>query len=303
MLRTRRRGRDSPVLIIWIMLALPLAASADPLVVATVNYPLAYFAERIGGDAVTVRFPAPPDVDPAFWEPDADDIQDFQGADLILLNGAGYARWVANFTLPRRKLVDTSRGFRDEYLPSSGGVIHSHGPQGGHSHTGVAFTTWLDPQQAIAQARAVEAALKRLRPEHAELFTVRAIELAADLAAVHERLAAAFAALDGRPLLASHPVYQYLARRYGRDVRALLWEPDTLPDDDDWHALDTLLAERPAGWMLWEDEPLATTRERLAERGVDIIVFRPGGNRPKSGDYLSLTDDNVDAVREASDKP
>ena len=35
------------------------------LVVAAVNYPLAYMAERIGGDEVEVRFPAPPDVDPA----------------------------------------------------------------------------------------------------------------------------------------------------------------------------------------------------------------------------------------------
>ena len=36
------------------------------LVIYTVNYPLAYFAERIGGDLVAVHFPAPEDVDPAF---------------------------------------------------------------------------------------------------------------------------------------------------------------------------------------------------------------------------------------------
>jgi zinc transport system substrate-binding protein len=30
-------------------------------------------------------------------------------------------------------------------------------------------------------------------------------------------------------LLASHPVYQYLARRYGLNLRSLVWETDEVP--------------------------------------------------------------------------
>ena len=45
------------------------AFGEDKLRIYTVNYPLAYFAERIGGDLAQVTFPAPPDVDPAFWMP------------------------------------------------------------------------------------------------------------------------------------------------------------------------------------------------------------------------------------------
>ena len=37
-----------------------------------VNYPLEYFTERIGGDGVDVRLPAPSGVDPAFWNPEAE---------------------------------------------------------------------------------------------------------------------------------------------------------------------------------------------------------------------------------------
>ncbi len=54
----------------------------DKLVIYTVNYPLAYFAERIGGDLVEVHFPAPTDGDPAFWSPDADTIG-FQCYELV----------------------------------------------------------------------------------------------------------------------------------------------------------------------------------------------------------------------------
>ena len=40
--------------------------TVDKLVIYTVNYPLAYLAERIGNDLVEVHFPAPVDEDPAF---------------------------------------------------------------------------------------------------------------------------------------------------------------------------------------------------------------------------------------------
>ena len=46
--------------------------------VYVVNYPLRYFAERIGGEAVEVHFPVPGNVDPAFWNPDAEAVARFQ---------------------------------------------------------------------------------------------------------------------------------------------------------------------------------------------------------------------------------
>ena len=51
-------------------------------------------------------------------------------ADLILRNGAGYARWVDRVTLPASKVVDTSAGFRERYLYLESVATHSHGPQG-----------------------------------------------------------------------------------------------------------------------------------------------------------------------------
>ncbi len=78
--------------------------AAGPLNVYVVNYPLKYFAERIGGDHVRVKFPVPADVDPANWNPDLADIAAYQQADLILLNGAGYAKWVPTSACRDQKL-------------------------------------------------------------------------------------------------------------------------------------------------------------------------------------------------------
>ena len=40
--------------------------------IVSVNYPLNYFAQRIGGNQINAVFPLPADVDPAYWQPDVD---------------------------------------------------------------------------------------------------------------------------------------------------------------------------------------------------------------------------------------
>jgi zinc transport system substrate-binding protein len=273
------------------------SASGEPLTVYAVNYPLAYFAERIGAKHVDVHFPAPPLIDPAFWKPGPEIIASYQMADMILLSGAGYARWTRHASLPRRKLIDTSRSFRAAYLARGKSPVHQHGPSGEHTHGEIAFTTWLDPQQAIAQARAIQAAFARRLPDVAMDLERRADALVGDLEQLDRELEAALAASAGESWLASHPVYPYLARRYGLDLRSLTWEPDREPRDEDWQALDALLAARPARWMLWEALPLERTRALLAERGVQVVVFEVLGNRPEQGDYLSRMRANLDALR------
>ena len=47
-----------------------VALASEKLNIYVVNYPLKSFAERIGGKHVDVVFPAPGDVDPAYWMPD-----------------------------------------------------------------------------------------------------------------------------------------------------------------------------------------------------------------------------------------
>jgi zinc transport system substrate-binding protein len=274
--------------------------SMAEMVVYTVNYPLAYFAERIGGDSATVRFPAPSETDPAFWKPDPEIIAAYQSADLILLNGAGYAAWIGQASLPRRKLVDTSRSFRNAYLPGEKTLVHQHGPAGEHAHGKVAFTTWLDPEQAIAQARAIESAFAKRLPDEALGYSERADALVKDLETLDCELVTTLGAFSGEPLLASHPVFPYLARRYGLDLRSVAWEPDLDPGEAGWEALDALLGEKPARWMLWEAPPVETIRQKLKSRGVGVIVFAIASSRPAQGDYLSVMNANADAVRHAA---
>ena len=264
-----------------------------PLSVAVVNDPLAYFAQRIGGEHVEVIFPVPGDVDPALWSPDGETVAAYQDADLILLSGAGYAGWVQRASLPRAKLVDTSAAFADRLIPVESVVTHQHGPRGEHSHGGTAFTTWLDPTLAMLQARAIADALARARPEHGAAFGAGLSDLEADLRALDERLGAAARRLGAAPVVFSHPVYQYLERRYGLDGRSVHWEPDQPPDAKMWHELENLLEGHSAAVMIWEAEPLEATARRLEASGLRSVVFAPGGNTPPAGDWLTAMHDNA----------
>jgi zinc transport system substrate-binding protein len=293
----------------WMMLAvaiLCLGASvgiaAERLVVYTVNYPLQYFAQRIAGNHAEVVLPVPPDVDPAFWQPDATAIGGFQRADVILLNGAGYAKWVNRVSLPRRKLVDTSADFSDRFIDTEGGITHSHGREGDHSHAGRAFTTWLDFSQAVEQARVVRDALSRLMPEHSESFADNFLALERDLLDLDARLKAIVARDPARPLFASHPVYQYLARRYSLNLKSLMWEPDAMPTETEWQGLTELHQGHPATWMVWEGRPAPEIGERLQQLGIQGTVFDPCAKRPPGGDFLSVMFNNLENMKRVFDQ-
>ncbi len=269
------------------------SAAKGPLSVYVVNYPLQYFSERIGGEHVRVTFPASANVDPAFWEPSVDQIVTYQQADLILLNGASYAKWVRRASLPESRLADTSAGFADRYISLEDQATHSHGAGGEHQHGDVAFTTWLDPQQAIEQAAAIRDALVRQRPDAEAAFRQGFASVQKDLWELDKQFAAAFARYEGRPLLFSHPVYQYLIRRYAIEGYELHWEPDSMPNPEEWRAFDELLKEFPAGSMVWEAMPRPEIIAALDQRGVEALVFETVANRPRDGDYLRVMRDNL----------
>jgi zinc transport system substrate-binding protein len=271
-------------------------AEAPRLSVFVVNYPLQYFAERIGGSEVDVSLPVPRDEDPANWSPAPKTVSDYQAADLVLLNGAGYAKWVDRVSLPERKLVDTSLNFQEALIPLGVAPIHSHGPEGEHSHTGYASTTWLDATLAIEQARVVRDALAKLRPAKREVFDAALQALESDLLELDSRWSQVSTALSGEPVLFSHPVYQYVVRRWDLDAESLHWEPLETPDESQWRELESLVGRHPARWIIWEAAPLPDTAARLRELGIESVVYRPNAVSPEEGDLLEAFKTDLRAI-------
>ena len=271
--------------------------------VLTVSYPLAYFAERIGGQSVEVEFPVPHGADPANWNPDGDSIAMFQSADLVLLNGADYAKWTLRATLPWSRTVVTTREVENQYIEIADAVTHTHGPDGEHEHGGIVSETWLDPQLAIAQALVIRQELVKLVPGAEDSISANFDSLKRELQRLDKDFESAFAEFRG-PWLASHPVYHYLQRRYSLDVRSLHWEPNEMPSDEQWQEFEQSLESHPSPFMLWEDEPTEEIAERLQQLGVTVVVCRSGDRYPTSGDYMDVMQGNLQRIRNAvTDRP
>ncbi len=226
-----------------------------------------------------------------------------QQADLIVLNGATYEGWLKGVSLPASRVVDTTAAVADRLIRVEGAVTHSHGPEGAHEHTGTAFTTWLDPTLLIEQARAVRTALGLRWPEHDGLFEERLVALTADLENLDSELADATAAAGDRPVVFSHPVYQYLQQRYGLVGESVHLEPDMVPEPAQWAELDHLLAHRQPPWMIWEADPLPEIHEALAQRGCELVIVSPCATPPTEGDFLDVMRRNAAALRGALQGP
>jgi len=275
---------------------------ARPVVMATF-FPTFDFTRRIAGDAAAVELPLPADADPIFFRPDRELLQRYQQADLIVVNGAEFEKWVQTASLPKARTVDTAAGFADRFVTYEG-TTHSHGDAGEHTHEGVDGHTWLDPMNAADQAEAIYEALAELLPGRAEQMQQNAQTLQQDLEALHNRMLQLAPRLEAVTLLANHPAYNYLAERYGLDIINLDLNPDTPLSEDDLAAVETALQEAGPGFrvMLWEGEPVEDAAERLRQQlAVRSVYFSPAEmvDNPQQASFIDIMNSNIDRLQAA----
>ena len=276
--------------------------ASGPLTIFTTFYPTQYFAQRIGGDLVKATCPVPEDEDAIFWMPDAKAIGQYQSADLIVLNGAGFAKWVDKVNLPESRILNTARPLESNLIKFKDAVEHSHGKEGSHSHEGIDGHTWVDPQNAKVQAAEIRNAFILRLPDAQETIEANYQALAADLDALDQQFKE-IAATGMPPLLASHPAYNYIARRYGWSIENLNLAPAATPTAETMAEVAEKLKTHPAKWLLWESDPTAEAVQLLeSEFGVKSIVFSPcellpAAEQSKGSDFLSVMKANAERLR------
>ncbi len=198
--------------------------------VAVANYPLYCMVSKICESSATVKevvYVGPPSgTDPHSWVPTADQIRDLQKVDLIVCNGPGavFATWIDKVTIDESKLCNTTDAIKQTefVLVKDYQLVHSHGPEGEHSHTWVVPQSWLSPRIARKQAKFCYQRLTKLYGQSPELDNGFA-ELQKNfdsLEALHEKIR------NQAPKLvvaSSTPDVQYLTRSFDWEDRYLQW--------------------------------------------------------------------------------
>ena len=273
-------------------------------IIMTSFYPTEYFAKRISGGAVEVQCPLPEDEDPIYWKPSDDIIIRFQSAKLVILNGAEFEKWPTFVSLPLSKTIESVNLPLEELVKYEDSISHRHGPSGEHSHEGIDGHTWLDPVMAKLQSKTILDAMKKTWPIHSQTFEKNYKTLSADLDILNQR----FEAFKNMKLLASHPAYNYISKRYGWDIINFDFDPSEPLNETQIKALEAALEKKDRNIMLWEEMPIDSIRDNLDNQfAIKSIEFSPcesmtAADLADGKDYLKVMLMNLDALEKLSQK-
>jgi zinc transport system substrate-binding protein len=253
------------------------AAGSKTRVVAAF-YPLAYAAERIGDNHVTVRNLTPAGAEPHDLEISPRDVADIQSADLVLLLGHGFQPQVeaaAGHGNNVLRLLDTP-GLH----PFSNGDPH----------------VWLDPIRYELIVERIGAALHR--PAAAKALVRR-------LAALNREYARGLAHCTRREIVTSHEAFAYLAQRYHlRQVAITGLTPEAEPAPRDLQHVIDVVRRTHATTVYFERLVSPRLAETVAhETGARTAVLDPiegltKAEQARGDDYFTLMKANLASLRQ-----
>ncbi len=262
-------------------------AAADRTAVVAAFYPLAFAAEQVGGESVSVRNLTPAGSEPHDLELTARDVEAVQKADLVLYLGGGFMpgleQAVADRDGPSLDLLDgldlTPAADEDGEGPARDAHV------------------WLDPVRYAAIVRAVGA----------QLTTVAgADDLADRLDALDTEYRQGLASCRHRQIVTSHAAFGYLAQRYRLEQVPLEGlAPEAEPSAQGIEELVRLVEDAGVTTVFFEtlvSPKLARTVAR--EAGAQTAVLNPleGLTEDEIGrgaDYFTVMRDNLAALRTA----
>lgn len=279
--------------------------------VYTTVYPLQYFAERIGGDTVSVQSVYPAGTDEHSFDPTQKEMMQLADADLFFYIGLGLEGFVENAeqTLNKQhvKLISTAdrvdhtkllQGHAHEEEESDAEEEHAEGQLDPH--------IWTSPILSIDLASAVRDGLAEEAPENKELYDTNFNSLQVDL----EKLSADFTSMseqaDSKTFFVSHAAFGYLAHEYGlKQVSIAGLNTQNEPSQKELAMLVTEAKKANVKTILFEQNVSSKlTKVVQNEIGADSAVLHnlsvlTQEDIDNNEDYFSLMERNIDVLSEA----
>lgn len=169
-----------------------------------------------------------------------------------------------------------------------------------HAHDTHDMHIWLDPGNAAAIVRSVQAALSELDPANAARYADNAAGLDAKIAALDGELADTLAAVKDRPFVVFHDGYQYFEAHYGLNgAGSITLEPELAPGARRMTELRHRIEELGAVCVFSEPQFEPALVETLTEGlGVKTGVLDPLGASLPEGEaaYFTLMHNLADSL-------
>lgn len=190
-----------------------------PKVVAVESF-LADIAQNVAGDRLKVETLMPLGVDPHAFEPTPQDVVRIGGANVLIVNGAGYEGWLAKVLENaggQRQLIEASAGLTSR--DPSHDVGTAAGNEAGHAHE-VDPHFWLDPINVVRYVENIRDGLSAADPAGKETYSANAAAYTAKLNELDGWIKGEIEQIPParRLLVTNHESLGYFADRYGLKI-------------------------------------------------------------------------------------
>ena len=198
-----------------------LAAGRIPVSVSIA--PQAFFAEKVGGDRISVHVLLPPGRSPTTYAPTPAHISQLTRSRLLFRIGVPFETGLLpgiEQTIENLEIVDTRKGITLHKI-SEEGHAHGHDDNGtetthaSHTNEGYDPHIWLNPLLVKKQAATMRDALVSVDPGGAPDYRENCRLFQKDLEALDARIREVLAPVKGASLLVFHPSFGYFAEAYG----------------------------------------------------------------------------------------
>ncbi len=288
------------------------STSSGRVSVLAAFYPLAYVAEQVGGDAVTVENLTAPGVEPHDLELTPRQVEDILGADLaIYLKGFQPAVDEAiEQNSPGRVLevatavpLDVAAPAEDEHEEgeeeehAEDEDEDEHGDLAGDPHI------WLDPTKVATIASAVAQSLAEVDPDRADDYQDRAADFRTRLEELDADYEGGLASCERHEIVTSHAAFGYLAARYDLEQIPIAGlSPEDEPSPSRIEEVQHEVEEQGITTIFFETLVSPDFADTIArDTGATTAVLDPieGISDTANSDYFTVMRGNLDALREA----
>ncbi|MFR2332242.1 MAG: metal ABC transporter substrate-binding protein [Flavonifractor plautii] len=217
------------------------AASEGSLRVMASFYPMYDFAQKIGGDKVTVTNMVPAGTEPHDWEPSPSDIVALEQADVFVYSGAGMEHWVEDVlaSLDNQSLVTVEASYgiallegHHHHHEDEEEAEHEHEDEHEHEEGGGYDPhVWLSPLNAKREMENIKNAIAEADPANAEYYEANYAAWSARCDQLDQAFKDGLSNLAIQDIVVSHEAFGYLCDAYGLNQVGIEGiSPDSEPD-------------------------------------------------------------------------
>ncbi|MEU3981173.1 metal ABC transporter substrate-binding protein [Streptomyces sp. NPDC026672] len=269
-------------------------------------YPMAFLAERIGGDHVHVTSLTSPGQEPHDLEISARQTARLQESDAVLyLKGLqpSVDDAVAQSEI-KTKIDAGSLTTLEEHGNEVGGHAAEHDTHEGEESGGQDPHIWLDPVRYAQVAEGVGKAFEKADPDHAADYRKNTADLVGRLGELDTAFKDGLAHTKSKVFITTHAAFGYLAERYGLTEEAINGlDPESEPSAARVRDLEHMARADGVTTVFYEtlvSDKTARTVARDAGLRTDVLDPIEGiTGKSRGKDYFAVQRANLQALRTA----